>query len=159
MVGWIWCALFGSCIQSRRFRARRLTLKTRFGIVRLWKSPLQAFAEVCLSMEPDQIFNVAEGILWVAIALILLIRSFKSSTHQILLRVSSGAFFLFGISDFIEVSTRAWYQPLSLLALKAACVITLIVCFIIFRRASKAGQKPPPKPIPPRPQSPVQPLE
>jgi hypothetical protein len=91
-------------------------------------------------MEPDQIFNIAEGILWIAIALILLARSFKPSPHRVLLIVSSGAFFLFGISDFIEVFTRAWYQPLSLLALKATCVVTLIACFVVYRRTLK-GKK------------------
>lgn len=88
-------------------------------------------------MEFDQIFNLAEGILWIVIAVVLMFRSFRPSPHQMLLRVSSGAFFLFGISDFIEISTRAWYQPPSLLVLKAFCVITLISCFVVFRRASK----------------------
>lgn len=83
-------------------------------------------------MEPDQIFNLAEAVLWFAVASILLIRSRRPSTHRRLLRVSSAAFFLFGLSDLIEIFTRAWYQPIALLVLNVICVITLIACGLFY---------------------------
>lgn len=89
-------------------------------------------------MQADQIFNLCEGILWIGIALSLLCVSLKVDSRKEqskhLPRVAAVAFFLFGISDFIEISTRAWYEPLPLLLLKAACVSTLLTCLVIYRR-------------------------
>lgn len=88
-------------------------------------------------MEVDQIFNLLEGILWISISVIMVVRSTGHATHRTLLRVSGFAFFLFGLSDFIEIFTRAWFRPPALLMLKVACVITLMSCFIVFRRGAK----------------------
>ena len=44
------------------------------------------------------------------------------------------ALFWFGISDFIEARTGAWYRPPGLLLWKAACVAALLHC--LFRYAA-----------------------
>jgi hypothetical protein len=69
-------------------------------------------------MEPDQVFNLCEGVLWIVMALILSLRIKRQQEYRDLLMVSSGAFFVFGISDFIEMSTRVWYTPFWLLIMK-----------------------------------------
>jgi hypothetical protein len=88
-------------------------------------------------MEVDQIFNLFEGILWISISAIMVVQSRRLPTHRTLLLVSGVAFFFFGLSDFIEIFTRAWFRPPVLLILKAVCVITLTSCFIVFRRGAK----------------------
>jgi hypothetical protein len=85
-------------------------------------------------MELDQILNLAEAVLWFAIALILFLRAKRSVPNRMLMRISAAAFFVFGLSDLVEMVTRAWYQPLGLFLLKAVCVMTLIGCLVAYRR-------------------------
>ena len=63
-------------------------------------------------MELDQILNLAEALLWFAIALILFLRAKRSVPNRMLMRISAAAFFVFGLSDLVEMVTRAWYQPI-----------------------------------------------
>lgn len=86
------------------------------------------------------LFNSLEALLWFTIAGILagrvLFRSTPPDTWGIAL-VASLAFLLFGISDLIEVRTGAWWRPVWLLALKAACLITLLGCAWLYSRKSR----------------------
>lgn len=77
-------------------------------------------------MELDQIFNLCEGVLWVSIAAALIHRASKNGSPRKLAVGAALSFALFGISDFIEIGTRAWYSPWPLLALKVACVVSLL---------------------------------
>lgn len=89
------------------------------------------------SLEIDQIFNLAEAILWISISSVFLFRLRHTKRNRDLSITCIIAFALFGVSDFIEVSTRAWYQPVSLFILKACCVSTLVTVFIIYDRRRK----------------------
>ncbi|WP_299461880.1 hypothetical protein [uncultured Gimesia sp.] len=89
------------------------------------------------SLEIDQIFHLAEVILWISIASVFLFRLQHTQNNRDLSITCVIAFALFGVSDFIEINTRAWYQPLSLFILKACCVLTLVTVFIIYRRRRK----------------------
>jgi len=80
--------------------------------------------------------NVIEAVFWLAVAATVYLRSERSSGPG---RLDLGtraavAFFWFGISDFIEVRTGAWYRPLGLLAMKGICVAVLLHCFVCHRR-------------------------
>ena len=86
------------------------------------------------SLELDQILNLAEAILWISIAGLFLVRLRLLQQNRDLAIACSIAFALFGVSDLIEVSTRAWYQPLPLFILKAVCVITFITVYITYRK-------------------------
>ncbi|QGQ25573.1 hypothetical protein F1728_24070 [Gimesia benthica] len=86
------------------------------------------------SLELDQILNLAEAILWISIACLFLVQLRRLQQNRDLAIACSIAFALFGVSDLIEVSTRAWYQPLSLFILKAVCVITFITVYITYRK-------------------------
>jgi len=46
----------------------------------------------------------------------------KTGTVSRTMWVVCGAFFVFGISDFIELKTGAWWRPLWLLLMKASCI-------------------------------------
>ncbi|WP_299462653.1 hypothetical protein [uncultured Gimesia sp.] len=74
--------------------------------------------------------NVVEGLLWIVIAGIICFRSraLADQKQKLIAKRAMIAFFCFGISDFIEVYTGAWYRPIGLLLLKAACMLTLAHC-------------------------------
>ncbi len=77
---------------------------------------------------PDQIFNFAEGWLWTIIALVFAIQANrKTNKYQKLAVFGSLAFFAFGVSDFIEFTTGAWYRPWSLFVFKALCVLGFLL--------------------------------
>ena len=77
---------------------------------------------------PDQIFNFLEGWLWTIIALVFAIQANrKANKYQKLAALGSLAFFAFGVSDFIEFTTGAWYRPWSLLVFKALCVLGFLL--------------------------------
>ena len=73
--------------------------------------------------------NIVEGAFWITVAGIIYIRMQNKNKRLVRIgRLAITAFFMFGISDFIEVNTGAWYKPFSLLLLKAACIATLLYC-------------------------------
>jgi len=74
--------------------------------------------------------NVIEGVLWIAISGIIyfLTRATTDEKQKQISRRAIIAFFWFGISDFIEIGTGAWYRPVWLLMLKSVCVLTLVHC-------------------------------
>jgi len=85
-------------------------------------------------------FNLYEAILWFVIAAALFVTAIfdKSKTlYKINLIISAILFILFGISDLIEMQTGAWWRPLSLLALKSACVVGFALCFIKYKQLQK----------------------
>lgn len=84
-------------------------------------------ATALLHLECDQIFNVAEGVFWICIAVVFARKSAKKTEFRKLQIGAAITFLLFGISDFIEVCTKGWFTPWSLLALKAACVLSLVL--------------------------------
>jgi hypothetical protein len=85
-------------------------------------------------LEIDQLLNLAEAILWLSISGIFAFRLRRTKTNRDLSITCIIAFALFGISDFIEVGTRAWYRPASLFVLKAGCVSAFVSAFVLFHR-------------------------
>lgn len=81
------------------------------------------------------IFNYFESGLWFAIALIVFLRRNNSNVElKKLAIILSISFAIFSISDLIEASTGAWWQPLWLLALKGLCIFFFIYCWIKYKR-------------------------
>ena len=83
--------------------------------------------------------NLIEGVLWIGIAGIIYART-RSKPNQRLKELAgraSFAFFWFGISDFIEVGTGAWYKPIWLLVMKGACVVVLVNCLVKYVSVKK----------------------
>lgn len=97
-------------------------------------------------IEFDQWFNLCEAVAWLTVAGLFLLRLPRVSRDKDLAAVCAAAFVLFGISDAIEIFTRAWYRPISLLLLKSGCVAALLLAFIVYRRRKKnvSAQSPPP---------------
>lgn len=88
-------------------------------------------------LESSQLFNFFEGLLWTAIGLIFTWRAFRKTKYRALQIGSSVSFILFGISDFIEMRTGAWYTPCTLFALKATCVLSFLIHLRIYVNTKK----------------------
>jgi hypothetical protein len=73
------------------------------------------------------IFNYAEATFWWTFALVFFIRAVRGEQQwrrgQLILGF---AFTGFGLSDWIEVGTGAWWRPWWLLALKGVCLLIIV---------------------------------
>lgn len=84
-----------------------------------------------LAAAPNSLFVVAnqiEGVFWGTLGLACAI----SAIRRRVVPVHDGwlaaiALVAFGVSDWVEARTGAWYDPWWLLAWKAGCVVTLLV--------------------------------
>lgn len=90
-----------------------------------------------MSWEVDQIFNLVEGSVWLVIAVVFSVRAVRHPVHRDLAVAAAVAFAGFGVSDWIEVGTRAWYRPPALLVLKTVCVVAFAALLWIYRRRRK----------------------
>jgi hypothetical protein len=86
------------------------------------------------------IFNYCEAVFWVFVSFVVLIAAWKSKRHvQRIAYVAVPTLFLFGVSDIVEVSTRAWWRPFWLLLWKGFCIAILVICvFLYWRQKSQA---------------------
>jgi hypothetical protein len=80
--------------------------------------------------------NYVECALWCVIAVGFM--GFWIAKRVPDLLVGAVAFALFGLSDYIETGTGAWWTPWWLLALKAACVLTFLALLYRHWRRPKA---------------------
>lgn len=72
-------------------------------------------------------FNVLEGIWWLIVACVIFLHPIGKERFGLVGRSwLSSWFVLFGISDFIEISTGAWWRPTSLLVLKGICLAAIL---------------------------------
>src|SRR5690554_4265258 len=85
-----------------------------------------------------QLVNIAEGFLWLVIGGIVVAwyRTRMSGLVAVVL-------VLFGISDWVEASTGAWWQPWWLLVWKATCVAILLAAVVRVIRNQRANQPDP----------------
>ena len=71
-------------------------------------------------------YNAVEAVLWTTFALGFAVEGMRrQEAARFWATVMAVAFLAFGFSDYIEMSTGAWWQPVWLLILKVSCVITL----------------------------------
>ena len=83
-------------------------------------------------LEVDQAFNFFEGLLWTTIGFAFACRAIRKTKYRKLQTGASVSFGLFGVSDFIEMRTGAWYTPWTLFAFKAACVLLFLIHLRIY---------------------------
>ena len=90
-------------------------------------------------MDLEYSFNLCEAALWSAFGVVMLAktRSAKTSASRRIYASLSAAFFLFGVSDFIEAHTGAWWTPWWLLVWKAACVVWLALGFFRYYKTNQ----------------------
>ncbi len=80
--------------------------------------------------ESNRIFNLVEGLIWVCVGLVLLWRSRSCEPARSPTILAGATFILFGVSDFIEIRTGSWYQPVWLFIWNVACVASLVSCLV-----------------------------
>ncbi len=87
-----------------------------------------------MNWDAAQYFNFFEGILWFIIGFIIFRKSRDKRYLPIqkTLFVLSLFFYLFGVSDFIEMSTGAWWRPWWLLLMKVSCGVAFTVLFRVW---------------------------
>ena len=69
--------------------------------------------------------NLIEAGLWGSVALMLAVLAVRTDRkRRSIFLLLSVAFLVFAVSDLIEMRTGAWWRPLRLLAIKAACIVT-----------------------------------
>ncbi|MGE5193635.1 MAG: hypothetical protein ACM3U2_14160 [Deltaproteobacteria bacterium] len=84
----------------------------------------------------EAIFNGCEAALWIVCAIVVAVRYCRAKAGLRRLSRWAAAFFvLFGLSDFIEIQTGAWWRPPGLLLLKGACLVGLTWCFVALLRS------------------------
>src|SRR6266568_23920 len=85
--------------------------------------------------DPEVIGNYMEGVFWTAVGIVLVISGRRAnSAYRGLSIVASVTFMIFGISDFVEAQTGAWWRPLWLVGWKASCLVVLAWCHWKYRR-------------------------
>ena len=95
-------------------------------------------------MQPHAVFNIAEAIFWVVLAVIVALRA--RAAHPALRRLAwfvAAAFFAFAGTDLVESRTGAWYRPWWLLAYNAACLAVIVGCYaryLVVKKSLDADQ-------------------
>jgi hypothetical protein len=85
--------------------------------------------------DPEVIGNYIEGVFWTIVGIVLVIAGKRANrTYRVLSIVASSVLIVFGISDFVEAQTGAWWRPLWLLGWKALCLVVLAWCYWKYRR-------------------------
>ena len=79
-------------------------------------------------------FNLCEGSLWLVIAAIITWRLLSRTRAAKMYWVLPPTFVVFGVSDFIESRTGAFWDPWWLLVIKTACVLVFALVGIRHRQ-------------------------
>ena len=76
-----------------------------------------------------QIWNVVEDFWWIGAGMGLVWWNLRGKSRgSKFVWILSGLLVVFGVTDFVEVFTGAWWRPLWLLMLKAGCIFAAVVC-------------------------------
>ena len=83
-------------------------------------------------------FNFLEALFWLAVAAGFLRAAVKSKAGNAgVLYLAAFVLALFGMSDFVEVETGAWWRPWWLLVWKGTCLVTLVTLYVRHRMETR----------------------
>jgi len=86
-------------------------------------------------MDIERIGNLIEGYFWLAFSLVFWIPALRrGEKHRWFCLLAGAAVTIFGISDFVESQTGAWWKPWWLLAWKAGCNAAFIALAVWYVR-------------------------
>ena len=86
-------------------------------------------------------FNFVEALFWIAVSAGFLRRAvLRKVDGRGAFFVAAALFLFFGLSDFVEAGTGAWWRPWWLFAWKAACLAGLVSVYVHYRLAGRAGR-------------------
>jgi hypothetical protein len=85
--------------------------------------------------------NYFECCFWIAIGLGFAIAAFVKGPRGMCL-ITAGTLVLFGVSDYVEAQTGAWWRPWWLLVWKGGCLVVFVA--LLIRRARTRAPVPSP---------------
>lgn len=86
-------------------------------------------------MEITYIGNIIEGIFWLGVSMFFFVPAMKRPERNRLFCITGGVVFVvFGLSDFYEAHTGAWYRPWWLILWNVACVGGIVVVLLWYAR-------------------------
>jgi len=89
-------------------------------------------------MDIEKSGNLAEAVLCFALSSIFVVKmAIAPGKLRRVFLILTVAFAVFGLTDLIESETGAWWRPLWLLGLKAACVASFVVGFVAYYRIER----------------------
>ena len=94
--------------------------------------------------DPEVIGNYIEGVFWIVVGIVVLIAGYRANpAYRRISFLARVTFMIFGVSDFVEAQTGAWWRPLWLLVWKGSCLIILAWCYWKYRgtRARLSNQE------------------
>jgi len=83
----------------------------------------------------ERVVNLIEGWLWIALGAVFLVTLFRPARRWMKL-FAAVSFILFGLTDFVEMRTGAWWHPWWLLAWKGGCVAVMVGLLLTYRRGT-----------------------
>lgn len=90
--------------------------------------------------DPEVVGNYMEGVFWIVIGIILGLAGRKANpVYWKVSLMACGLFIAFGVSDWVEAQTGAWWRPLWLLGWKGFCLLALAFCYWKYRGIGKAS--------------------
>ena len=78
-------------------------------------------------------FNFFEGLFWIAASAYVIRKTVHGRIGPRPGAIGAALLFLFGISDFVEITTGAWWRPWWLLVWKGVCLFGLIGLYVAHR--------------------------
>lgn len=84
--------------------------------------------------------NLVEGILWLVVASGFLV-SLVRRDQRLAKLIAACNFAAFGLSDFVEMGTGAWWRPWWLLVWKGLCVTLMLLQFVAYVRRSRTQDR------------------
>lgn len=91
-------------------------------------------------MNFNEIYNYIEIGLWSVIGVVFLTRAFVKTEFRRSGITASVTFILFAISDIIEIHTGFWWKPWWLFSLKAGCVLSMLILFVLHLQRKTHGE-------------------
>ena len=87
-----------------------------------------------------RIGNYAEAALWMLVAVVFGVFAIRrGGLARRRCAIAAPVFFLFGMSDVVEVQTGAWWRPWWLFAWKAVCVLGMVLLLAGYLRGRRTS--------------------
>jgi hypothetical protein len=81
---------------------------------------------------------------WLVVGIVFFANGFRRSNHyKKLTFLLAAAYIAFGVSDGIEVSTGAWWQPWWLLLWKILCIVVFVISLTYYIWNERRPKDPP----------------
>jgi len=89
-------------------------------------------------------FNAVEAAVWILAGVALATNTRRQARpYRRIGRVGSVSLVIFGVTDVVEIFTGSFAAPPALLVLNAACLLSILLCYLRFCRIRRVLKKGP----------------